>query len=43
MLLVDKYKPKKIEDIQGNLLQIKRCKKWLKDYQEKKNLLNQHY
>ena len=36
MLLVDKYKPKKIEDIQGNLLQIKRCKKWLKDYQEKK-------
>jgi replication factor C subunit 1 len=36
MLLVDKYKPNKIEEIQGNQLQIKRCRKWLKDFQDKK-------
>jgi len=36
LLLVDKYKPKKIDDIQGNKLQIKRCKKWLTDFKNKK-------
>jgi len=37
LLLVDKYKPKKIEDIQGNKLQIKRCKKWITDFKNKKD------
>ena len=35
-LLVDKYKPKKITDIKGNKLQIKRVKKWLSDFENKK-------
>jgi len=35
-LLVDKYKPKKINDIKGNKLQIKRVKKWLSDFENKK-------
>ena len=35
-LLVDKYKPKKINDIFGNKLQIKRVKKWISDFENKK-------
>ena len=35
-LLVDKYKPKKISDIIGNKLQIRKCKKWLTDFKNKK-------
>ena len=34
-LLVDKYRPKKIEDIQGNKLQIKRCLKWIENFNNK--------
>ena len=35
-LLVDKYKPQKINDIIGNKLQIRKCKKWLSDFKNKK-------
>ena len=34
-LLVDKYKPVKISNIVGNKLQIKKCKKWLIDFQNR--------
>ena len=35
-LLVDKYKPNKINDIKGNKFQIKRVKKWISDFENKK-------
>ena len=35
MLLVDKYKPKKIDELIGNKLQILKCKMWLENFKNK--------